>query len=460
MLAYLSIASCKKRPLRATPARRHRCDGPERGLVTSRVTASLAQPGASRAASARGASFPAKPSATAPALTPARAGKPSARARPIRCTSVQLCCKKQHFALNSPAVPQSFPEKPPAPAPASAACRGFKLRDPLSIAQLRDLPCDLDFVLPGLLRGTVGALVSPGGVGKSYWTLALALSMSGSMSEPQSLVGLPLPRGKVVLFCAEDAPQVVAQRCRALLGQHESDFPDFTYHDCTGLDNDLMDASCFRALVAAGKGARLIVLDTLARFHTLDENSSQDARRLMARMEQLARETGASVLYLHHTSKVAATSGGGALQQAARGSSVLVDNARWAAFLTPMTQGQAKHFQLEGEAQQYIRWNVSKQNYGAALPDQWYRRRSDGVLVPVRLEPRHGSPGSQPREVAGSAGTGSAASGATDAAPQGPHHVASVPATFPASEHPRKGRARTFPASPGKSARGVQGGAW
>ena len=37
-------------------------------------------------------------------------------------------------------------------------------------------PEPLDFVLPGFVRGTVGGLVSPGGLGKSYWALMAAVA--------------------------------------------------------------------------------------------------------------------------------------------------------------------------------------------------------------------------------------------------------------------------------------------
>jgi hypothetical protein len=39
-------------------------------------------------------------------------------------------------------------------------------------------PPELDFVLPGFLAGTVGGLVSPGGVGKSTFALMVALTIT------------------------------------------------------------------------------------------------------------------------------------------------------------------------------------------------------------------------------------------------------------------------------------------
>ena len=48
------------------------------------------------------------------------------------------------------------------------------------LAAMQNKPEPLNFVLPGLVRGTVGAIVSPGGAGKSAF--ALQLTMCGYFS--------------------------------------------------------------------------------------------------------------------------------------------------------------------------------------------------------------------------------------------------------------------------------------
>lgn len=252
----------------------------------------------------------------------------------------------------------------------------------------------LDFVLPGFLAGTVGALVSPGGVGKSYWSLQLALDIAGSV-KGASLTGLKAPHGRIVLLSAEDPEDVLGTRLQAIAGagngsisfpERDSDRPLLDHRNCVGLGVDVMDEGWFSQLCEIGKGARLIVLDTLRRFHQLDENSTQDMTRVLAQLERLAKETGASVLYLHHTSKAAVLNGQATLQQAARGASVLVDNARWVSYLAVMTEVEARQFGVPvGAHERYVRWNISKQNYGPAQEDHWYQRDEGGVLIPVSL---------------------------------------------------------------------------
>ena len=67
-------------------------------------------------------------------------------------------------------------------------------------------PPALDFIWPGFLAGTVGALVAPGATGKSFWALEAAMSVAcGAAVDCKAaggdLVGLaPERSGRVVYF--------------------------------------------------------------------------------------------------------------------------------------------------------------------------------------------------------------------------------------------------------------------
>lgn len=253
---------------------------------------------------------------------------------------------------------------------------------------LSTAPEPLDFVLPGLVRATVGALVSPGGTGKSYWALAVAIAIGAG--HKADLTGLNPTEGRVLVLSKEDPMQAIAQRLHAMakLIPKSVSYGNVDFRCCVGLDIDVMDASWFSHLCEAAKGARLVILDTLTRFHHLDENSAQDMGRLIAQLERLAAASGAAILFLHHTSKASVTAGQATLQQAARGSSVLVDNARWSAFLACMSEAEARvHGVAAADRVNYVRWNISKQNYGAAIDDVWYRREAGGALQAVKFAP-------------------------------------------------------------------------
>lgn len=269
-----------------------------------------------------------------------------------------------------------------------------KLPDSVNFkALLGKPPTPLEYVLPGFVRATVGALVSPGGVGKSYWSLAAAVAIGAGPKA--DLTGLKPAEGRVVVLSKEDPIEVLEQRVHAMarLLPKAVSYAGVDYRSCIGLDIDVMRAEWFEELCAVAKGARLVILDTLTRFHKLDENSAQDMGQLLTQLERLAAASGASILFLHHTSKMAVANGQATLQQAARGSSVLVDNARWCSFLAVMSEQEARLFGVPaGERANYVRWNISKQNYGAAIADVWYRRADGGVLQAVKLTPAKNVP--------------------------------------------------------------------
>lgn len=260
-------------------------------------------------------------------------------------------------------------------------------------------PPVLDFIWPGFLAGTVGALVAPGATGKSFWALEAAMSIACSVAGGD-LVGLtPTHTGRVVYLAGEDPPSALVRRIHAI-GQHlghaarQAIAENLALEPIMGKRLNVMDEAHLRRVIEYSAGARLIVLDTLSRIHALDENSNGNMAHLVAVLEQIAATTGASVLYLHHVSKGSAREGQTDQQQAARGASALIDNARWCGYVARMTEDEAKRlsdrahdrYPIGNDRRGYfVRFGVSKQNYGATPIDRWYMRHAGGVLVPVDL---------------------------------------------------------------------------
>lgn len=142
------------------------------------------------------------------------------------------------------------------------------------------------------------------------------------------------------------------------------------------------------------EGRRLMVLDTLRRFHIEEENASGPMAQVIGRMEAIAADTGCSIVFLHHASKGAAMMGAGDQQQASRGSSVLVDNIRWQSYLSSMTSAEAEEWGVDDDQRRFfVRFGVSKANYGAPFADRWFRRHDGGVLKPAVLERQRKSKG-------------------------------------------------------------------
>lgn len=284
------------------------------------------------------------------------------------------------------------------------------------LAAFENEPPILDFVWPGFLAGTVGALVAPGATGKSFWALEAAMSIACSVAGGD-LPGLtPKHTGAVLYLAGEDPEPALIRRVHAIGSHLTADArtaiaEGLTLEPIMGLGFDVMNAKQFERLVERGQGQRLIVLDTLSRIHQLDENSNGDMSKLIARLERLAASTGAAVLFLHHVSKGSARDGLADQQQAARGASALIDNARWCGYVARMTEEEAKRLSNcahsrapvgQDRRSYFVRFGVSKQNYDATVIDQWFERQEGGVLRPVTLveADKEGDKGRQSRRCA------------------------------------------------------------
>lgn len=268
----------------------------------------------------------------------------------------------------------------------------------LDIARALDLEAKpLDFVLPGLLAGTVGSLVAPGATGKSF----AALELLTQIATGKDMLGIgKYPSGTAVMLAAEDPANALHTRLKAIAGHLDGYERDDLKANCMilpclGQAGDLLDSGKTAAdIEKTAQGARLVVIDTLSRWHTGEENERRDAARVMRALERVAKNTGAAIVFLHHTSKAAALDGRGDRQQASRGSSVFVDEARWVTFLQSMTVDEAKAFGVteEEERKHYVRFGITKANYCPPQLDVWLRREEGGVLVRYEYEMRKAAP--------------------------------------------------------------------
>lgn len=257
------------------------------------------------------------------------------------------------------------------------------------------LPKPREYVLPGLLPGIVGSLVSPGGAGKSFLALTLAHCVAGRLD----LLGLgSFHQGRVVYLSAEDGGDILHERLHAIGGklsqeQREACAENLVIEDLTKHTPDLLAPpqqggdSWLAAVERLATGSRLLFLDTLRSFHGGDENDGNQMAILVGHIRAMAARTGCAIVFLHHASKAAAMAGQGDVQQASRGSSVLTDNIRWQTYLVGMTPDEAKTYGVEESQRSYfVRFGISKQNYGSPLAERWFRKGPDGVPEPATLQ--------------------------------------------------------------------------
>ncbi|MHB1286743.1 MAG: helicase RepA family protein [Leptospirales bacterium] len=254
-------------------------------------------------------------------------------------------------------------------------------------------PPKLDFILPGFIPGTVAGLVSPGGTGKSFFALELACAVAGGGDA--NLLKLPVTgQGPVLYLAAEDPPEILHKRLHHIARYMPEPVIEVVNENlfvipalASGVN--VLEPEWSAEIAGRATGCRLIVLDTLSRLHAMDENRTGEAKSVMRQLEFLAKTVGAGLLYLHHISKHAAVNGAGDTQQAARGSSAFVDDARYCSFLKGMTEEEAKKIGIDPDQRAfYVRWNANKQNYALPESDRWFVRADGGVLIPATFQER------------------------------------------------------------------------
>ncbi|WP_212625512.1 helicase RepA family protein [Pseudomonas sp. PP3] len=266
-------------------------------------------------------------------------------------------------------------------------------------AAFENAPPELDFIWPGFLAGTVGAIVAPGATGKTFWALQAAMAVACSVPGGDLLNISPTRSGHVVYIAAEDPVSALHPRIYSI-GQKLTPSArlaitkSMTLKVITGNRWNIMVQEELDSLVSECTGCRLIVLDTLSRIHRLDENSNGEMAYLISTLEYVADQTGASVLYLHHVSKGSAREGQTDQQHAARGASALIDNVRWCGYLAKMGEDETKKIRFlnqdtasfSDQRGSFVRFGVSKQNYDITPRNRWYNRSHGGVLVPVDVQ--------------------------------------------------------------------------
>ena len=120
-------------------------------------------------------------------------------------------------------------------------------------------------------------------------------------------------------------------------------------------------------------GWDVVILDPLSRFAGPDvEVDNAAATRLIQVLERFTQLPGApTILVAHHTNKSSRDKDSERSSSAVRGSSALVDGARWVGDLEPVIAD-------------YACFRVVKSNYGRIPPNPvWLKRVEDGGLGPT-----------------------------------------------------------------------------
>lgn len=235
--------------------------------------------------------------------------------------------------------------------------------------------------------GIVASLVAPGGTGKTFALVQLAVALASGTRWLDRYH--PTRKGPVFLGLAEEDDDEVQRRlCDATRGldpytraevERNLAAHGFTGHDVAFLrrapDKSIGASEWFETLKAelAARGPwRAIILDPWSRWGGVDAETDAHAATSGVRLlEALTRLEGSpAVIVAHHTRKVAKGSTGPTDASDARGSSAFVDGGR---FTMNLSRGNADLLSLR----------VTKTNGTIPGPELFLARGVGGILRPA-----------------------------------------------------------------------------
>ncbi len=257
----------------------------------------------------------------------------------------------------------------------------------------------LDYVLPGLLSGTVGLIVGQGAIGKSMLALQVGLSVATGWPVAGGL-WQPGGSGQVVVVCGEDPAKILQERLywlrqHAGIDDHMAADIDMSLgvHSAVGEDMRIVsrssgggyaDGPFLPVLRKLAQAQRLIVIDPLRFLTDADENDNGAMTRLVQTLQAVALDTGGAIVVLHHVSK----GGEGEREEwaAARGASALTNSVRWQVNLRPPNKSELTDCGISADARGlWVRVATTKVNYGQPPePAMLYRERG-GILAKKTL---------------------------------------------------------------------------
>jgi len=171
----------------------------------------------------------------------------------------------------------------------------------LTVKQLLEMEIPEDFLIKGLIRqGELIMLYSPAGTYKSMLAMHLGLSVANGTE----FFELETRKANVLLLDNENPIPTIVNRLKKIclgMGFEEKDFPMNFLIRQGQLDNPEFIEKLKKLIEE--ENVQLIIIDTLRRFHSLEENSSKEMNQLYQIFDELREKTNASTLLLHHTNK-------------------------------------------------------------------------------------------------------------------------------------------------------------
>lgn len=255
-------------------------------------------------------------------------------------------------------------------------------------------------LVDGLLqRGVVTFVVGKGASAKSLFAMTIGLMVSAGGAWAHWEARNP---GTVLIMNAEDDLQEQRRRLWAAAEANPC-LRDYKPLETISASSNVLfelgegggpsTSAAWAALlqIVAQKEPDLIIIDPLVEHHVLNENDNGHMAFVVAHLRRLARHANCSVLVVHHGRKGAT----GGDQDGARGASALVNAARSAITMEPMTEEQAKGRLAPDQLEmrhRFIGVADAKMNYAERLGERFLlldpKQHPNGDFYPALTKPR------------------------------------------------------------------------
>ena len=244
-----------------------------------------------------------------------------------------------------------------------------------------------------LPRKAVTLMTATGGIGKSL----LALHAAVCVATGRPFLGCAIDGNKVAYLSLEDDLDRVKRRLYYCVAPADAEavVSNMKIIDRYGKQTHVVSTEHGAVVVSdtpdeivaafKGSGIDLLIIDTLVRSHSVNENDNALMSTVLVAYEKLANELDCAVLLLHHVPKGKVTG----VAHMARGASAISDNARSGIGLIPAAktevEGMSNVTDEMLEKELLVRVLHTKHNYSAREPDKWLLKDGAqiGEFIPV-----------------------------------------------------------------------------
>lgn len=204
-----------------------------------------------------------------------------------------------------------------------------------------------------ILSNKLACVIANGGVGKSWFLLQLAISIAGGKDFLK--LKNPNPPTPVLYVSGEEDRDDIHRRTHAIKKSYRGDDiqqecnSNLSFVCVNGQDAVIARHTRMHELIkdfAKKNKGGLIILDPFIRFFNGDENNSTAVTRFIEILEDIVL-SGTTLIFSHHTNKLLSTESS---QNAARGSSAIIDATRWALVMHKISKSELNKYEFENHS--------------------------------------------------------------------------------------------------------------